>query len=175
MLMMLIHCWTSSCRPLAPVLLINHFQYCSLVSIYWWLIWHRPESRCRWRTTLLPDLRSFLQKADSVSLLLHVLQLLLGLVQLLEHTPSIVCCLNSFSKSCKAASTCYCKLWWSASAAASRLSLSLIWRFTASSCFLSCSFSVVCWSAAAESATDSGLPRPLLLSVSDMVRALRTL
>ena len=184
MLVMLIHCWTSRWRLLAPVPLINHFQYCSLIGVHWSLIWHRAESRCRWRTMLLPDLCSFLQKVDGVSLLLHVLQLLLGLVQLPKYTPGIVCawaasasCLSAscLSLSCKAAATCSCKLWWSASAAASRLSLSLIWRFAASSCFLSCSISVACWSAAAESATDSGLPRPLLLSVSDMVITLHTL
>ena len=47
---------------------------------------------------LLPDLRSFLQEVDLVSLLLHVLQLLLSLVQLLKYMPGIVCCLGSFSK-----------------------------------------------------------------------------
>ena len=98
MLVMLIHCWTSRWRLLAPVPLINHFHYCSLVGVHWSLIWHRAESRCRWRTMLLPDLCSFLQEVDSVSLLLHVLQLLLGLVQLPKYMPGIVCCLGSFSK-----------------------------------------------------------------------------
>ena len=162
MLVVLIHCWISSCRLLVPVLLINHFQYCSLVSVHWSLIWYWTESRCRWRTTLLPDLRSFLQKADSVALLLHVLQLLLSLVQLTCLALSVAWAASAsyLSLSCKAASTCSCKLWWSASAAANRLSLPLIWRFAASSCFLSCSISVACWSAAAESATNSGLPHP---------------